>query len=130
MTDFDITCELFAGGVFIAWLSNTSAYVALYHRDQASLVQKTLTQSDTYSVMTYTEHQRLQEERTVCKCAYSSGKALCSSCIKKRTVTKQLVPSLPRSSILRKQRLMEVPQEEPEVQAPALKRKRSSSFGE
>lgn len=118
------------GGVFIAWLSNTSAYVALYHRDQASVVQKTLTQSDTYVVMTYAAHQQLQDERTVCKCAHSSGKSLCSSCIRKRTVTKQLVPSSPTTSSVRKRRSMEALQEEPEAQAPTLKRKRSSSFGD
>jgi CDGSH-type Zn-finger protein len=130
MADFDITFELFSGGVFIAWLSNTSAYVALHHRDQASLVQKTLTHSDTYIVMTYTEHQQLQEERTLCKCAHSSGKSLCSSCIKKKTVTKQLLPFSPTTSFLRKRQLMEDPQEEPEVQASTQKRKRISSFGE
>lgn len=124
------SCELFAGGIFIAWLSNTSAYVALYHRDQASLVLKTLTQSDTYLVMTYTAHQQLQDERAVCRCAHSSGKSLCSSCIRKRTVTKQLIPSSPTASIVRKRRSMEALQGEPEVQTPTLKRRRSSSFGE
>lgn len=130
VTDLDITCELFAGGVFIAWLSNTSAYVALYRREQASLVLKTLTQSDTYIVMTYAAHQELQDERAVCKCAHSSGKSVCSSCIRKRTVTKQLVPSSPTTTSVRKRRSMEALQEEPEAQTSTLKRKRSSSFGE
>jgi poly(A)-specific ribonuclease len=50
------------GSVFIAWLSETSAYVALNDHDKASLVPKTLTHSDTYTVMTYAAHQQLQEE--------------------------------------------------------------------
>lgn len=130
VTDLNITCELFSGGVFIAWLSNTSAYVALYRRDQASLVQKTLTQSDTYVVMTYAAYQQLQDERAVCKCAHSSGKSSCLFCVRKRSVTKQLVPSSPTASYIKKRRSMEALQEEPEVQTSTLKRKRSSSFGE
>jgi len=122
-------CMLFSGSVFIAWLSDTSAYVALSHRDQASLVQKTLTQSDIYTVMTYAAHRQLQDGRTKCKCAHSGGKSLCSSCIRKRSAAKQQVPSSPTTAV-RKQRSIEALQEEPEVQTSAAKRKRSLSFGE
>ncbi|XP_021925751.1 poly(A)-specific ribonuclease PARN-like isoform X2 [Zootermopsis nevadensis] len=128
---YDLT-QLFSpfGSVFVAWLSDTSAYVALHHRNQASLVRKTLTQSDTYTVMTYAAHQQIQDGITNCKCAHSGGKSLCSSCVRKRVVAKQSVPSSPTASV-RKRRLIEVLQEDsPEVQTSAPKRKRSLSFGD
>jgi hypothetical protein len=118
-------CNVFAGPVFIAWLGDTSAYVSLHHRDQASLVQRTLSQSDMYTVMTYAAHQQLQDGITNCKCAHSGGKSLCSSCIRKRAVAKHQVPFSPTASV-RKRRLIESLQEEPpEVQTSAPKR-----FGE
>lgn len=49
------------GRVFIAWLSDTSAYVSLENRDQAKLVLRTLTQSDTYRVISYKRHQLLRQ---------------------------------------------------------------------
>ncbi|XP_069690990.1 poly(A)-specific ribonuclease PARN-like isoform X2 [Periplaneta americana] len=127
---YDLT-QLFSpfGSVFIAWLSDTSAYVALHHRDQANLVQKTLTQSDTYTVMTYAAHQQLQDGRTKCRCAFSGGKSLCAQCIGGRTIAKQTVPASPTTSA-RKRRSVEALQEEPEMQSATSKRKRSRSFGE
>jgi hypothetical protein len=125
----NIKC-LFAGSVYIAWLTDTSAYVALNHRDQASLVQKTLTQSDVYTVMTYAAHQQLQDAITNCKCAHSGGKSVCSSCIRKRTVTKQPVLSSPTASVRKRQLIEALPEELPEAKTLAPKRKRSRSFGE
>ncbi|ENN76589.1 hypothetical protein D910_08381, partial [Dendroctonus ponderosae] len=44
--------------VYVSWISKTSAYVALYKRDQAALALKTLCQSDTYSIITFARRQR------------------------------------------------------------------------
>ncbi|XP_019761107.1 poly(A)-specific ribonuclease PARN isoform X1 [Dendroctonus ponderosae] len=46
------------GNVYVSWISKTSAYVALYKRDQAALALKTLCQSDTYSIITFARRQR------------------------------------------------------------------------
>ncbi|KAJ8936371.1 hypothetical protein NQ314_012390 [Rhamnusium bicolor] len=45
------------GNVYISWLDDTSAYVGLYKKDQAAIALSTLSQSDTYSIMTYTKRQ-------------------------------------------------------------------------
>ncbi|PSN44566.1 Poly(A)-specific ribonuclease PARN [Blattella germanica] len=104
------------GSVFIGWINETSAYVALYKRDQAGLVKKTLTQSDSYTVMTYAAHQRLLAGRTKCRCASSGGKTLCAECIKYRQEL-----SVPRS---RKRQIEESVQDLP------VKQRRSRSFGD
>ncbi|XP_047109506.1 poly(A)-specific ribonuclease PARN-like isoform X1 [Schistocerca piceifrons] len=49
------------GRVFVSWLNDTSAYVSLENRDQAKLVLRTLTQSDTYRVIPYKRHQMLKQ---------------------------------------------------------------------
>ncbi|GFG30197.1 hypothetical protein Cfor_10176 [Coptotermes formosanus] len=128
---YDIT-QLFSpfGPVFIAWLSDTTAYVALYHRNQAALVQKTLKSSDTYTVMSYSECQQLKCGKIVCRCAQSGGKSLCLSCIRKRTSSKQVLPSSPTTISVRKRQLTEIVQEESEGQTSVAKRKRSLSFGD
>lgn len=41
----------------MAWLNETSAYVGLHKRDQAAVALSTLSQSDTYSIMTYSRRQ-------------------------------------------------------------------------
>ena len=125
----DVIHVLFAGSVFIAWLNDTSAYVALCHRNQASLVQKALTHSDTCTVMTYSEHQQLKDGKTVCRCAQSGGRSSCLLCIRKRTSSRQLLPSSPTTTSVRKRQSTQAVQEEPEWQTSA-KRKRSLSFGE
>ncbi|XP_076248460.1 poly(A)-specific ribonuclease PARN isoform X2 [Calliopsis andreniformis] len=45
------------GGVYVSWLSDTSAYVALNRRDQATSVMKSLSKTNTYSIQKYIEHQ-------------------------------------------------------------------------
>ncbi|XP_066249816.1 poly(A)-specific ribonuclease PARN-like [Euwallacea similis] len=47
------------GNVYVAWLTDSSAYVGLFKRDQAAVALKTLSQSDTYSIMTYAKRQAL-----------------------------------------------------------------------
>lgn len=47
------------GGVYIAWLSEASAFVALHKKDQAAVALKTLSQGDTYSIMTFAKRQAL-----------------------------------------------------------------------
>ncbi|RZB38999.1 poly(A)-specific ribonuclease PARN [Asbolus verrucosus] len=51
--------ELFSpfGSVYVAWINETSAYVGLYKREQAAVALSTLSQSDTYSIMTYSRRQ-------------------------------------------------------------------------
>jgi len=48
---------LFTGGGYISWLSDTSAYVGLYRRDQAGIALKSLSKETVYKIQTYTEHQ-------------------------------------------------------------------------
>lgn len=48
---------VFLGNVLIDWINNTSAYVGLYQRDQAAVALSTLSQSDSYSIMTYSKRQ-------------------------------------------------------------------------
>ncbi|XP_076623597.1 poly(A)-specific ribonuclease PARN isoform X2 [Colletes latitarsis] len=45
------------GGVYVSWLSDTSAYVALNRREQASAVAKNLCKASTYRIQKYVEHQ-------------------------------------------------------------------------
>ena len=45
------------GNVFIAWIDDHSAYVALQSKDQISIVLSTLSQSDTYTIMSYKNRQ-------------------------------------------------------------------------
>lgn len=44
----------------MAWISETSAYVGLSKREQAAVALKTLSQSDTYSIMTFAKRQAIQ----------------------------------------------------------------------
>lgn len=50
------------GHVFVAWVDDTSAFVALERKDQASLVMRTLTQSDIYHVQSYKEYAQRQKK--------------------------------------------------------------------
>lgn len=45
------------GSVYVSWISETSAYIGLFKKDQAAVALKTLSQSDTYSIMTYAKRQ-------------------------------------------------------------------------
>ncbi|XP_053972981.1 poly(A)-specific ribonuclease PARN-like [Hylaeus volcanicus] len=45
------------GGVYVSWLSDTSAYVALNRREQANSVAKNLCKASTYRIQKYVEHQ-------------------------------------------------------------------------
>ncbi|XP_017768590.1 PREDICTED: poly(A)-specific ribonuclease PARN-like [Nicrophorus vespilloides] len=56
----DIT-ELFSpfGNVYVAWLDDRSAYIALHKREQAAVALSTLSQSDRYSIMTYVRRQAI-----------------------------------------------------------------------
>ncbi|XP_063915783.1 poly(A)-specific ribonuclease PARN-like isoform X2 [Zophobas morio] len=56
--------ELFSpfGGVYVAWINETSAYVGLFKREQAAVALSTLSQSDTYSIMTYSRRQAQLED--------------------------------------------------------------------
>ncbi|GLV46142.1 hypothetical protein CBL_10787 [Carabus blaptoides fortunei] len=47
------------GSIQVAWLTDTSAYVGQHKRDQAALALSTLSQSDTYKVISYTRHQSM-----------------------------------------------------------------------
>ncbi|KYN27188.1 Poly(A)-specific ribonuclease PARN [Trachymyrmex cornetzi] len=44
-------------GGYISWLSDTSAYVGLYRRDQAGIAMTSLSKETVYKIQTYTEHQ-------------------------------------------------------------------------
>ncbi|XP_018397001.1 PREDICTED: poly(A)-specific ribonuclease PARN-like isoform X2 [Cyphomyrmex costatus] len=54
----DIT-NLFSpfGGGHISWLSDTSAYIGLYRRDQAGAVMTSLSKGTVYKIQKYTKHQ-------------------------------------------------------------------------
>ncbi|XP_070530991.1 poly(A)-specific ribonuclease PARN isoform X2 [Cardiocondyla obscurior] len=54
----DIT-NLFSpfGGGYVSWLSDTSAYVGLYRREQAGAVMPKLSKGFQYKIQKYTEHQ-------------------------------------------------------------------------
>lgn len=45
------------GYVFIAWIDDQSAYIALQRRDQMPIVLSTLSQSETYKIMSYAQRQ-------------------------------------------------------------------------
>ncbi|XP_018342732.1 PREDICTED: poly(A)-specific ribonuclease PARN-like isoform X1 [Trachymyrmex septentrionalis] len=45
------------GGGYISWLSDTSAYVGLYRRDQAGVAMTSLSKETAYKIQTYTEYQ-------------------------------------------------------------------------
>ncbi|KAG5319117.1 PARN ribonuclease, partial [Acromyrmex heyeri] len=45
------------GGGYISWLSDTSAYVGLYRRDQAGVAMTSLSKETVYKIQTYTEYQ-------------------------------------------------------------------------
>ncbi|KAJ9589498.1 hypothetical protein L9F63_017315, partial [Diploptera punctata] len=77
----DIT-KLFSpfGAVFIAWINESSAFVALYKRDQASTVKKTLTKSDTYTLIPYEAYQKLQDTKAKTRVEYNSGTRKVISC--------------------------------------------------
>ncbi|KAJ8986166.1 hypothetical protein NQ317_005640 [Molorchus minor] len=47
------------GNVQVSWLDDTSAYVGLYKRDQAAIALSTLSQSDTYSIMSFAKRQAI-----------------------------------------------------------------------
>ncbi|CAI9743295.1 (A)-specific ribonuclease PARN-like isoform X1 [Octopus vulgaris] len=46
------------GNVQLSWINDTSAYVALHNKDNAGMVLKTLTQAETYRVISYKESKR------------------------------------------------------------------------
>nr|CAD7399234.1 unnamed protein product [Timema cristinae] len=112
--------------VQVCWLNDTSAYVALNRPDQAKLVQKSLTQSDSYTVIQYSIYQRHESS---CQCGRTYGKAVLA-CISMTKSLTQLVVSSPTTTNLRKRRSLELQQSEThEKQLIALK-KRSRSSGE
>lgn len=49
---------IYLGNVIISWINTTSAYIGLYRRDQAAVALSTLSQSDTYSIMTFSKRQQ------------------------------------------------------------------------
>lgn len=55
--------ELFSpfGGVYVSWIDDSSAFVSLHRRDQAAIALSTLSQSDTYSIMTYAKRKAILE---------------------------------------------------------------------
>lgn len=48
---------LFTGGGYISWLSDTSAYIGLYRRDQASIVMQALAKQTICKIQKYSNHQ-------------------------------------------------------------------------
>ncbi|KAJ8957351.1 hypothetical protein NQ318_004830 [Aromia moschata] len=47
------------GNIYISWLDDSSAYISLYKKDQAAIALSTLSQSDTYSIMTFARRQAI-----------------------------------------------------------------------
>ncbi|CAH0564741.1 unnamed protein product [Brassicogethes aeneus] len=58
--------ELFSpfGSVYISWIDETSAYVSLNKKEQSGVALNTLSQSDTYSIMTYRARRAMLESKT------------------------------------------------------------------
>ncbi|XP_033215427.1 poly(A)-specific ribonuclease PARN-like isoform X2 [Belonocnema kinseyi] len=52
------------GGVFVSWLSDTSAYVSLNKRDQTKTVLKNVLNTDAFTIKKYAEHQVSTELQT------------------------------------------------------------------
>lgn len=52
---------IITGPVHIAWIDDQSAYVGLQKQNQLSVALKTLSQSDTYKIMTYNKHQAIKQ---------------------------------------------------------------------
>lgn len=48
---------LFIGGGYVSWLSDTSAYVGLYRRDQAGAAMASLSTGTVYKIQKYAKHQ-------------------------------------------------------------------------
>nr|CAD7586095.1 unnamed protein product [Timema genevievae] len=114
------------GAVQVCWLDDTSAYVALNRPDQAKLVQKTLTQSDSYTVIHYSIYQRHESS---CQCGRTYGKAVLA-CINMTKSLTQLVVSSPTTTNLRKRRSLELQQSEAHGKQLIALKKRSRSSGE
>ncbi|GAB6021420.1 Poly(A)-specific ribonuclease pnldc1 [Chamberlinius hualienensis] len=51
------------GHVYVAWINDTSAFISLTRKDQAVLVMRTLTQSDTYHVKRYCQFAAEQQRK-------------------------------------------------------------------
>jgi len=47
----------FTGSVYISWLSDTSAYVSLYHREYKDAVIKTLSNHTDCKIQKYSQYQ-------------------------------------------------------------------------
>lgn len=44
------------GNIYVSWIDDHSAFISLQKKDQISIALSTLSQSDTYSIMTYAQH--------------------------------------------------------------------------
>lgn len=49
--------SLLTGGGYVSWLSDTSAYIGLYRRDQAGAVMTNLSNGTVYKIQKYAKHQ-------------------------------------------------------------------------
>ncbi|XP_067005906.1 poly(A)-specific ribonuclease PARN [Anabrus simplex] len=115
---YDLT-QLFSpfGGVSVAWINDTSAYVGLHRRDQAGVVLRTLTQSDTYTVIPYVKYQKIlkQQQEGHCTCSRSKHRS---------------IPCSP-TTVARKRRSLELLAEETNQSTPVnSRRKRSRGSGD
>nr|XP_023028571.1 poly(A)-specific ribonuclease PARN-like [Leptinotarsa decemlineata] len=62
------------GNVHVSWIDDTSAYVGLAKRDQAALAFKTLSQSDSYSIMLYDRRRAILSGISTPLCSPKIGK--------------------------------------------------------
>lgn len=53
----NLSLSLFTGGGYVSWLSDTSAYIGLYRRDQASAVMANLSKGTVCKIQKYAKHQ-------------------------------------------------------------------------
>jgi len=49
--------SLLTGGGYVSWLSDTSAYIGLYRRDQAGAVMTSLSKGTVCKIQKYAKHQ-------------------------------------------------------------------------
>lgn len=51
------SASLFTGGGYVSWLSDTTAYIGLYRRDQAGVVMSNLSKGTVCKIQKYVKHQ-------------------------------------------------------------------------
>ncbi|KAF2898114.1 hypothetical protein ILUMI_08056 [Ignelater luminosus] len=115
------------GNVHVAWINDHSAYVGLQKKEQTAIALSTLSQSDTYTVISYAKRQAQLAGQT-----FPSSSPLFSSKRKRSfenlNVTKKRSASFGETSAAKKKRSIDPIEEDPE-ELPQIKKKSSIDVG-